>query len=165
MKADKSAPAQATHLTEIRESLGLQHHDFFWVTDSEAVQVATIKNELKENHLPCLAHKLNTVLQTFFDTNKRLCPAFILNMIKSCKGIVTHFKQGFHGDLLPTTLKQSGDTRWNSHLSLFESGRANYHALDNVIDSIDNSKEDIRSLYEQLRCEELDELIHILKVY
>ncbi len=95
-------------------------HGLMFVTDSEPVQIKTIE-VLQYAHLPCLAHKLNTVLQTFFENKNTQCPKSILNTVKSCKGIVQHYKQGFHMDLLDTTLKQNGDTRWNSHLAMFKS--------------------------------------------
>jgi hypothetical protein len=82
-------------------------NDLTCFTDSENAQVKTIQL-LNYEHLPCLAHKLNTVLQTFFEHKHTQCPKSILNTIKCCKGIVLHFKQGLHMDLLETNLKQNG---------------------------------------------------------
>ena len=127
------------------------------------MQIATIK-KLGYPHLPCLAHKLNTVLQTFFEKKNTQCPKTILNTVKSCKGIVAHYKQGYHMDLLETTLKQNGDTRWNSHLAMFKSIVKNWETLEESIDAVDNKKEDLRSLFEQIRYDELVGIICILEV-
>jgi hypothetical protein len=170
LKADgtpmrKTAPEQATEIQGIIESLDvIGNNPLTFVTDSEPVQIATI-NTLGYPHLPCLAHKLNTVLQTFFESKNTECPKAILNTVKSCKGIVTHFKQGFHMDLLETTLKQSGETRWNSHLAMFKSIIHNWDKINECVDSIDNRNEDVRSLFEQIRLDELKGIIKILEVF
>jgi hypothetical protein len=161
----KTAPEQAIEIRKIINSLDfIEENPVMFVTDSEPVQIATIKN-LDYPHLPCLAHKLNTVLQTFFESKTTECPKSILNTVKSCKGIVTHYKQGFHMDLLDTTLKQNGETRWNSHLEMFKSVLKNWNQIEGSVDSIDNKNEEVRSLVEQLRVDEFEGIILILEVY
>jgi hypothetical protein len=100
----KTAPEQANELNNIRNNLGLDYIYSLWLTDSEPVQIATIKDDLEEAHLPCLAHKLNTVLQTFFNPTKKLCPLKIINSIKSCKGIVSQSLQEKHRFWMDTTV-------------------------------------------------------------
>ena len=161
----KTAKEQATEIKCIIESLTvIGENPLTFVTDSEPVQIKTI-HELNYPHLPCLAHRLNTVLQTFFDASKNYCPKSIVNTVKSCKGIVTHYKQGFHMDLLDTTLKQNGETRWNSHLAMFKSIIKNWDSLEKTADQVDNRSEDIRSLLDQLRLEEVKGIIMILEVW
>ena len=160
----KTADEQATEIKNIIRSLVVfENVDLMFVTDSEPVQIKTI-SVLGYLHLPCLAHKLNTVLQTFFESRTTQCPKSILNTVKSCKGIVQHYKQGFHMDLLDTTLKQNGETRWNSHLAMFKSIVKNWEALDETIDQVDNRGEDVRTLFEQIKYEELIAIIKILEV-
>lgn len=159
----KTATEQASEITKIIESLEvIGETPLTFVTDSEPVQIATIK-KLNYPHLPCLAHKLKTVLQTFFNS-KTLCPGSILDTVKCCKGIVSHYKQGFHMDLLDTTLKQNGETRWNSHLAMFKSIVKNWEKIEDSVDSIDNRNEDVRSLLNNLRLHELEGIIQILEV-
>jgi hypothetical protein len=161
----KTAEEQVDVVEKIIESLDVfEGNALTFVTDSEPVQIATIK-KLNLPHLPCLAHKLNTVLQTFFEKKNSQCPKTILNTVKSCKGIVTHYKEGFHMDLLETTLKQNGDTRWNSHLTMFKSIVKNWDAIELSVDQVDNKNEDVRSLFEQIRYEELIGIIEILEVW
>jgi hypothetical protein len=68
-------------------------------------------------------------------------------------------------DLLETTLKQNGDTRWNSHLTMFKSIVKNWDAIELSVDQVDNKNEDVRSLFEQIRYEELIGIIEILEVW
>jgi hypothetical protein len=68
-------------------------------------------------------------------------------------------------DLLDTTLKQNGETRWNSHLEMFKSVLKNWNQIEGSVDSIDNKNEEVRSLVEQLRVDELEGIILILEVY
>jgi hypothetical protein len=68
-------------------------------------------------------------------------------------------------DLLDTTLKQNGETRWNSHLAMFKSILHNWEMIDNTVDPIDNRNEDVRSLFEQIRLDELKGIIKILEVF
>ena len=67
-------------------------------------------------------------------------------------------------NLLEKTLKQSGTTRWNSHLQLFKSILCNWTALDKTIDDIDNSREEVRTLYEHIKKNQVVDMVNILEV-
>jgi hypothetical protein len=65
---------------------------------------------------------------------------------------------------LESTLKQAGDTRWNSHLAMFSSIVINWDSIDASVDSVDNKNEEVRTLLEQLKAEEVETIISVLKV-
>lgn len=162
---DKRAQTQAMIMNDLREKLTIdkQQLKITWVTDSEATQLKAIK-EMGDDGLPCIAHKLNTVLQTVFSKSK---PALkgIQDSIKCIKEIVTFFKKGFHMGKLQTSLKQCGETRWNSHLTMLKSFQAAFDQLKKVIPEIDTPDDKYQALLENVKMEEIDCCVEILEEF
>jgi hypothetical protein len=92
----------------------------YGVTDSGANMLTVFKKQL-----PCQCHILNLVMEhTFTETNYvRDNLLDVGELLKSTKALVTYFKQSGLNSKLPTTLKQTVSTRWNSNFIMLESLR------------------------------------------
>ena len=77
----------------------------------------------------CLGHGLNLVLQYSLG---EFCPR-IDSMVKACGELVTHFKRCELNSLLPTTLKQQCETRWNSVYDMLQSINLNFKQVEEIL--------------------------------
>lgn len=86
--------------------------------------------------LSCVAHLLNNVLEHVFDEKKfggDDSPLFcVLETLRRCRELVAYFKRSGLMEKLDTSLKQTVNTRWNTHLILFESVDKNYEKIEQV---------------------------------
>ena len=86
---------------------------------------------LDDNCLDCVAHILNTVLRHTFN-EKKLCPESVHSLLNECKSLVRYVKKGSLQNLLPGSLKQAIDTRWNSKYTMLVSIERQFNSVQQV---------------------------------
>ena len=108
---------------EILEEMGAWRTDNYYVTDNGSNVKAAFKDQ---NWIPCCGHNLNLVLTHSLDGRDAPDSVLeIINLIGTCKEIVTHIKRSKIQHELQTTVKQSVSTRWNSQLTMLKSVQVN----------------------------------------
>lgn len=90
----------------------------------------------------CCAHVINTILRnTFKDDFVSESLPEIKNLFSPCKTLVTYMKQSGLMNMLPKTLHQEIETRWNSRLLMLTSIQEQF---ENTLEILFNRNEDYR---------------------
>jgi len=107
------------------DEFGAKRDDNVFVTDNAANMKAAFHEHL---WIGCSCHNLNLVLSHGLQNSKKLsddsvpsCPVEVVNLIDSCKELVTLAKRTSINQALDKTLKQCVPTRWNSVLVTLKS--------------------------------------------
>lgn len=87
-----------------------------FVTDRGSNVILALKDYSRDD---CRCHRLNTILQNTFDSED--VPLVITKIIVISKKIVRHLKASGKTNLLPKTVVQECETRWNTNLDLLKS--------------------------------------------
>ena len=147
-------------MTEILEEFGALRPGNTYVTDN----AANMKLAMREySWLGCAGHNLNLVLahglKEQSDSSDNDSVQGILQLIKVCKGIVSHVKRTRIQSKLETTLKQAVPTRWNSALTMLQSLLCNTADLKKLADEFGD-----RSLQRSLLDVNMDLLKEVVAV-
>lgn len=115
----------AEHLRRVFEEFCILHKIVTIVSDNAQNMKKAINQSLQKHHHPCIAHTLNLSVKESLSGDPSL-----QNIIKKCKGIVSHFRHSAKSTEILTTkqkqmnmpilkLKQDIETRWNSISIMF----------------------------------------------
>ncbi|CAF2066345.1 unnamed protein product [Rotaria magnacalcarata] len=124
----KTGEATVRTIKSILNSYGIDPDTMhiIYLTDNGSKFVSGLKSEV---HLRCICHCINLVLQYSLG---EACPKINL-LIKECGELVTHFKRCELNALLPTTLKQQCETRWNSAYDMLHSIDSNFKYVEDLL--------------------------------
>ena len=107
------------HIVAGFESLNIKEDAWktaVWTTDRAANMMATFS---RHRRLDCVAHVINTCVR--YTVAGDDTPLAVLRLITRCKGLVVYMKRRSFTNLLEHTLKNSVETRWNSHHTMLAS--------------------------------------------
>lgn len=102
-----------------------------FVTDRGSNIVKALEEQTRIN---CANHLLNNVLDSAFNSTVEIIPFF-----DACKKLVKYFKKTNLQHMLSTSLKNYCVTRWNSHLSLFQSISNNFMKIQEILTPINET--------------------------
>lgn len=103
-------------------------NDCYAVTDGGSNMISVFNHRL-----PCMCHKLNLILERTFSASSLNSHPSVSSLFVQAKQLVTYFKHAGLNGSLPTSLKQTVPTRWNSNLSMLESIIASFADVQRIL--------------------------------